>query len=50
VVHAFVSVALSQLFSDQFCFFDVDHALSRLVFSLLNERDWVGIRRGFVKV
>ena len=44
MVHAFVSVALSQTFSDQFRFFDVDHALSRVVFALLHERDWVGVR------
>ena len=49
MVHAFVSVALSQPFSDQFRFFDVDHALSSVVFSLLDERDWVFVRVRFVE-
>ena len=49
MVHAFVSVALSQTLSDQFRFFDVDHALSSVVFALLHERDWVGVRVRFVE-
>ena len=45
----FNKAVVTMLESDQFRFFDVDHALSSVVFSLLDERDWVFVRVRFVE-